>query len=480
MLSESTKSINSLHFIGIAGSGMCPLAVIAKSRGFKVSGSDLGSGRNHILLKKMGITLYQDHKAQNAMAADALVISTAIKDNNPELQWAQKNNIPVYHRSELLAELATPYHLITVAGTHGKTTTAAMLAYLLDIHKQDPMVVVGGHMHHFDASWHIGSGKYFIAEADESDGSFLSYRPATGVLNNIDKDHLDHYGDFRQVKKAFNQYLCNITSDGSAIISTDDKHSLEAFHTFHGKKISYGGSESSDFRVSSLKTEGKYVKFSLEHQSKAFQCKLKSIGVHNVANALAAVVTAYSIGLPIQKSLDALKHFPGVARRLSIISESPSLKIIDDYAHNPGKISASIQAVGEAFPDHDVFVIFEPHRFSRLDTMYNEFIHSFTKASQVYVTPIFSAGEEPNDRYNPGSIATDIERASSVDSFPYVSEEQVLNSISQGKQNKLVVLTVGAGDSSKIAFSIKRCSIANQENKLTEGAPAQPEAKKTE
>ena len=466
---ESVKQVKSLHFVGIAGSGMCPLAIIAKSKGYQVTGSDLSRGKNRDILDENGIMVYPHHDEQNAIHADALVISSAIKNDNPELRWANANKLPVYHRSDLLAKISDTYHLVTVAGTNGNTTTSAILSYLLDIHIQDPLSVVGGHMHHFDASWHLGKGPHFIAEADESDGSFLKYQPTTSLLNNIDKDHLDHYGNFDRVKSAFNQYLNNTKPNGTTVISVDDEASYEAYKAYKGKKISFGTKRASDFQASDIKVDGQFVNFQLKHKEQNYACRLKSIGPHNVANAVAAIATSFSLGLPIQKSADALKSFPGVARRLSIIFESPQLTMIDDYAHNPGKIAASIEAVATAFPDHDVFVIFEPHRFSRLDTMYNEFIHSFTKASQVYVTPIYAAGEEPSDRHNSSTIAADIYRASSVDSYPYVNEDQVLNIISHRNHKKVVILNVGEGDSSKIAYSIKRCAIAKQKDTSTKG-----------
>lgn len=476
MTQELNHPIKSLHFVGIGGSGMCPLAIIAKSKGYMVTGSDLSNGRNVSILKDHGIEVSPNHLKENMLHADAIVVSSAIKPENPEVLEAKRKNLPVLHRSYLLAKFSASHHLITVAGTHGKTTTSAILSYLLEVIEEDPMAVVGGHMLHFDASWHIGEGKYFVAEADESDGSFLGYSPNTAILNNIDKDHLDYYGGFDGIKSAFEQYLSNIKKGGTAIVGTNDPNSHKVYSNYTGKKLSFGTSEFNDLYATDLTVEGQYVKFKLYIQDRHFDCKLKSIGPHNVANALAALAALYSLGLPMQPAIKALSNFPGVARRLSIIYDKPSIKVIDDYAHNPGKIEASIEAVRAAFSNHDVFVIFEPHRFSRLDTMYNEFIHSFTKASQVYVTPIFSAGEVPNDQYNPQIIAEDINRASCVDSYSYDNEEQVLGSRDRRNPNKIVVLTVGAGESSKIAFAMKRYAIATQETTFSKRATAKSEA----
>lgn len=455
--SKQSSPFKRVHFIGIGGSGMLPLAHMAIALGHRVTGSDLQSSEQLKKLEKKAAKIYSSHHEDNIAHCDLIVISSAIKNNNIELLAAKKQSLQIMHRSEFLQFLTKGKKTIAVAGTHGKSTTSAMITHILEYAGYSPLSVVGGHMLNYDQSWLHGKGEYFVIEADESDGSFLNYTPFLSVITNIDNDHLDHYGNFDQILNSFSKFISNTVDDGSIVINWDDRNLAQLTQDIEIDRLAFGKSIGSDIRL--LKYEIKEAKTKLDVMVERDRLKihLPLIGYHNVLNALSAITAARTLEVDNKAIIAALESFKGVNRRLTNIYQSieHKLAIFDDYAHNPSKIEASIAAIAEAYPDRKIFTIFEPHRYSRLQTMYNEFISCFTESHYVAVLPIYAAGEPKDNSINEKSLAKDIGNASatkvySFDKFP--TPKQILDT---HNPDHTIYLTVGAGICNQLAYQLR-------------------------
>lgn len=451
---ESLKG--TLHLVGVGGSGMFPLALVALSRGVKITGSDAKESKNTAQFLSRGGSLKIGHSAENIPEdCQALVISSAIKADNIELQTAKQRGIPVFHRSDLLRALLDKKRSITIAGTHGKTTTSALIAHMLHVAGLNPDAIIGGTMQNYDSSALIGSGEWIVAEADESDGSFLKYRPDVAVLTNVAADHLDHYGTHEAITTAFQAYLGHIKENGWAVVCWDDKGAQEVGRHYMAQKISYGTKLGCEVRSRVLHSEKGQTEFEAIVEYERVPIKLPLIGLHNVSNALAALAVAKVIGIPLPVAASALQSFGGVARRLERVAASHLSAIYDDYAHNPGKIAASLEALKKSWPNHEIIAVFQPHRYSRLDTMYNEFMRSFVAADRVYVLPVYAAGEKPTKPYHPSDLARDVNQFSKTDAFGFEDFTQCLRELSKDILTPTVVVTLGAGDVWQIAHKLR-------------------------
>ena len=450
-----TKNIKGpIHLIGIGGTGMSPLAEIALHRGLAVTGSDIGQSQVTMYLESLGAKIFSDHVASNIAGAGTVVISSAIKQDNPELAAAYLDGIPVIHRSDFLQFLMIGKKSITVSGTHGKTTTSALIAHMLYKLGLNPSAAIGGRLVEFGTSALCGDGDFFVAEADESDGSLLKYSPHVSVITNIDKDHLDFFKDIDDILRYFERYLKNTSPEGKCIIGWGNKNSQELGKNLGRDIVSFGQRIGSEVRLlHSEKIEGG-IEFEFMAGKSKLSCILPLYGEHNVLNALCAISVAYALELDVQKAALTLRDFKGVARRLEPTFYTPDLIVFDDYAHNPGKISACISGLRETFATHVIHVIYQPHRYSRLETMYMDTVTAFTSADEVVVLPVYAAGERLNASLTPEKLAIDIGRHSKTktkwfDDFPSCAQYVKIVNKTQD-----IFLCLGAGDISQFAHNL--------------------------
>ena len=388
-----------IHFIGIGGIGMSAIAKILFQKGFKISGSD--QNENLIIkdLKKKGVKVFKNHSTSNVDDVDIVVYSSAIKKNNVELKAAKKKNIPTFSRAMMLAEVMRLKPSITVAGSHGKTTTTSLIACILENAGLDPTVINGGIINSLGANAKLGDGKFIIAEADESDGSFTLLPSTIGIINNIDLEHLDFYKNIDEIKKVFIKYAEQIPFYGFLCICNDDKNSKSIIKRINSKQIiTFGTSESSDFKAQNMKTlENSISSFdicvNLKLKKIIKNIKVPLIGKHNILNALCAFSVCYHLKIPVRKISEGLRKFSGVKRRFSILNRNTKSLIIDDYAHHPNEIKTTLESL-KKITRNKVVAIFEPHRYTRVNGLLEEFLESFSKADFIFILPIYSAGEK--------------------------------------------------------------------------------------
>ncbi len=437
---------NLVHFIGIFGSGMRPLAQLAKLMGYEVQGSDLSniervSDLGHIVRR---------HDSMGWLPAGIIVYSSAISKENPELLSALESSnlgIKVFHRSEFLDRLMSQHKQILVTGTHGKSTTSSIITHILDDLQLDPTAVIGAVMSRYGDSLRFGKGTYFIAEADESDGSFLSYHPHVAVVTNVDLDHLEFYKTYDNLKSYFSKFTDLVTNEGTSVLYWDQDWARNIVKLSpHKNFLTFGLNIGCDVRAVNLSSLGFKTSFLAIVERDQIPIEIPLIGTHNVLNALAALSTTRVLGQNIQKAAESLKSFNGVHRRLSKILENSEVRIFDDYAHNPGKMTACINSLKDSYPNFPLIVIFQPHRFSRLETMYEEMLSSFKKADLVIVTPVYSAGETDFGLYSPFTIAQDLGKLSQTKAIGCTSLDEVIPLIKECHLSNPSILTLGAGD----------------------------------
>lgn len=389
------QKFRKLHFIGIGGMGMRALAEILIEKGMKLSGSDQKDSDYLRFLKSQGADIYIGHAAEHIEGADGIVISSAISADNPELVAAKKKGIPVYHRSDVLAAVFHWGRGIAVAGAHGKSTTSAMIGALFRDAGTDPTIVLGGAVDYLHGNSCLGEGKYVIAEADESDGSFLKFMSHLAVVTNIEDDHLDHYGTVENIKKAFVEFVSHVDADGAAIVCTDSEGVRDVLPQLSRPVITYGTNETADYRAVNKRYDKETMLFDVEHKGKILgTISLRIPGTHNVRDALAAVVTGLFCGISFKTIAKSLSQFVGVKRRFETKAYIDGVWILDDYAHHPTEIAATLSAAKE-IGAHRVVCAFQPHRYSRTKLLIDEFALAFDAADKLYFTDIYAASEAP-------------------------------------------------------------------------------------
>ncbi len=390
------KKIQHIHFVGIGGSGMSGIAEVLLNLGYKVSGSDLKATSVTDRLEKLGVLIAIGHRPQNIEGAHVVVTSTAVSSQNPEVMAAKTKSIPVIPRIEMLAEIARLKYTIAIAGTHGKTTTTSMVASVLQAGGFDPTVVVGGRLKHLDSGARLGKGEYLVAEADESDGSFLKLSPALAVITNIDNDHLDFYGTFDKIADAFVEYAGRVPFYGCVIACLDDPHVRAHLARMSRRIVTYGFGQAARLQAANVCFPEGCSEFEvLEKGTSLGKVRLQVPGRHNILNALAAVAVGLEVGIAFKQIAEGLGTFEGVGRRLELKGERDGWTVIDDYGHHPTEIRATLSALRDRYPQRRLVVLFQPHRFSRTQALWNEFAHSFDQADRVYVMDIYPAGEDP-------------------------------------------------------------------------------------
>jgi UDP-N-acetylmuramate--alanine ligase len=458
-------TIRRIHFIGIGGSGMSGLAEILVSQGYEVSGSDSKKSTITERLSEKGAHVYIGHEAKHVEKAQVVVVSSAISKHNSEWLAAVSHKIPVIHRAEMLAELMRLKFGILVAGTHGKTTTTSLLATVLQDLALDPTVVIGGKLNHLGTSAKLGEGELFLAEADESDGTFLKLSPTVAVLTNIDRDHLDHYGSLDEILLAFRAFVEKIPFYGALCACLDDPLVQGLLSQVRRKVITFGLRTDADITAKDIEFRGFETHFTPVVFGKAQErTVLRMPGRYNVCNALASYAVAAYLEKDFARVARSLSEFTGVLHRFTVLGTVSGVTIVDDYAHNPKKIATLLEGIRESFPNHFVCAVFQPHRYSRVKHQLDEFAQSFQKADAVIVTPIYSAGEQPQAGATseilarrihdasfhkaPGRVhtASDLSEAAQLGAQLLKTSRASDASLTQEAKGGAILVTMGAGD----------------------------------
>jgi UDP-N-acetylmuramate--alanine ligase len=390
--------VRHVHFVGIGGVGMSGLAEILRSLEFEVSGSDLKEGGTTRRLASMGVRIDVGHAAQNVRGVDVVVYSSAIDEKNPEIAEARALGIPVIPRAEMLAELMRVKYGVAIAGSHGKTTTTSLVATVLRNAGLDPTVVVGGKMAALGSNARLGAGDLLVAEADESDGSFLRLTPTIGVVTNIDPEHLDHYGTLPKLKDAFIEFAAGVPFYGLAVLCLDHPHVQDILPRIARRHVTYGVSPQADYCARGITFRGLETSFNAYRRGVPLGgFTVKMPGAHNVLNCLAAIAVADELEVPLDVTKQSLATFGGVARRFTVVGEVGGVVLVDDYGHHPAEIRATLEAAQRAYPgdDHRIVVAFQPHRHTRTRDLFDDFTRAFNQADVLLVTDIYAAGEQP-------------------------------------------------------------------------------------
>jgi UDP-N-acetylmuramate--alanine ligase len=452
------RSAQRVHFIGIGGYGMSAIARVLLEMGYTVTGSDIARQESTDKLAGQGARIFIGHRAEHVRGADLVVYSTALPVDNEERLAAERWNIPVMHRSQMLARLLNDRSGIAVAGTHGKTTTSSMIALVMETCGLDPTYIIGGEILNMNTNAKAGRGKYVVAEADESDGSFLEYRPEIAVVTNIEPDHLEHYGgDFGRLKEAYMRFLDNIRPGGLAVLCVDDEDVREAIHCLAGsdrRVVTYGLSREADLTAADIELGDRRSSFTVLREGKPLgTLRLSVPGRHNVSNALAAMAVCLEAGVPFEEIARAIVEFRGAKRRFQVLEESDGMIVIDDYAHHPTEIAATIQAA--KMTGKRIIAVFQPQRYTRTFFLLDAFSRAFADADEAVVTDIYSpAGEERIEGVHARRLAELIARNSNPNVTYVPTKEEALEFIWAKMKPGDLVLTMGAGDIWKTAHQL--------------------------
>jgi len=453
--------INCIHFVGIGGSGMSGIAEVLLNQGYKVSGSDLQSTSVTDRLAVMGAVIYIGHDAQHIHQADVVVTSTAVAGNNPEVQAARQARIPVVPRAVMLAELMRLKRGIAVAGTHGKTTTTSLVACVLAAEGLDPTFVIGGRLNSAGANAGLGQGDYLVAEADESDASFLNLLPVMAVITNIDADHMDTYGhDIARLKQAFIEFVQRLPFYGSAIVCSDDAFVREIMPLISRPMITYGMGEEAQIRAVDVKAQGTKMVFTvLRHLgtvgAQPLMLSLNLPGHHNVQNALAAIAVATELGVSDEAIVRALGSFGGVGRRFSVsgpytADKGGTFAVVDDYGHHPVEMAATLAAARGAWPEKRIVLVFQPHRYTRTRDCFEDFVKVIGSADAVLLTEVYAAGEPAIVAADGRSLARGVRVAGKVEPLFIEDVQDLPAAIRAFAAEGDVFVVMGAGSISTV------------------------------
>jgi UDP-N-acetylmuramate--alanine ligase len=466
---QPMRRIQRVHFVGVGGAGMSGIAEVLVNQGFAVSGSDLVESATTRRLRKLGVTVYQGHDAKHIEGADVLVVSTAVSEANPEVLAAREARIPVVPRAEMLAELMRFRRGIAVAGTHGKTTTTSLTASLLAEAGLDPTFVIGGLLNAWGSHAKLGAGQYLVAEADESDGSFLLLQPVVALVTNIDRDHLEAYDhSFDNLRKAFLEFLHHLPFYGAAVLCIDDPQVAELVPLVTRAVITYGLSEQADVRVSALRQEGRMMHFQahLPGLAEPLDVSLNLPGVHNVRNALGAMAVAWDLGLDLPAICSSLASFQGIGRRFVEVGEfdlpAGSVRVVEDYGHHPSELNATMSAARQGWPDRRLVVVFQPHRFSRTRDLFDEFSQVLATADAVILTDIYPAGEQAIDGIDSGALCQSIRARGRVNPVLISNVHDLPQELPAMLEDNDLVLLLGAGNIGAIAQAMRESGFSTR------------------
>ena len=441
-----------IHFVGIGGIGMSGLALIMKRMGFNVQGSDVLINKNIERLKKDKIKINIKHTKKNIMKATIMVISSAIRKNNPELIEAKKKKLPIYKRGEMLANIVSLTKNIVVTGSHGKTTTTSLLASIFSKTKLDPTIINGGVLNAIKSSAKLGKSDWCILEADESDGSFIHVPPTYSIITNIDREHMDYYNSINDLKNLFIKFINKVPSFGKSFICIDDKNNKDLLRKIKIKNFyTYGVNPKSQFRIKNIKQVKEFSEFDLvinlpgKKNIIINKIKIPLLGIHNILNSTAAIAVALSIGISKNIIKSGLKEFKGVQRRFNKIFTYRETNFYDDYAHHPTEIKEVLNGVRAAYKKEEVICVFQPHRISRLKDLKKEFSLSFKKADTVILCPIYTAGEKIKLGFHYSSFAKDIIKKSKIKLYMVNDQYELAKLINNTIYGKKIVVGMGAG-----------------------------------
>ncbi len=441
-----------IHFIGIGGIGMSGLSLIMKGKGFKVQGSDLNSNKNVDRLKKEKIKVFIGQKKQNLKNATIVVISSAIKKNNPEVIEAKRKNLPIITRGKMLAHIVSLMKNIVVVGSHGKTTTTSLITSIFQKTKLDPTIINGGVINSINNTAKLGRSDWSILEADESDGSFVHIPPTYSIITNIDREHMDFYKSMDDLKNYFIQFIEKVPSFGKSFICIDDKVNNDLIKKIKSQNFfTYGTSNSSNFLIKDIKQGINFSEFNLQvnipNKKKIIIKKIKIplLGIHNIRNSVAAAAVALTVGISISNIKKGLLNFKGVERRFNKIFTFNNIDVYDDYAHHPTEIKFVLEGVKKVYKNYDKICVFQPHRISRLKDLRKEFSYAFLNADTVILCPIYSAGEKIKLGFNYLNFAKEIIKNSNVKLFLVNDNYHLAKFLKKNMRGKKIIIGMGAG-----------------------------------
>ncbi|MDD7910321.1 UDP-N-acetylmuramate--L-alanine ligase [Pseudovibrio exalbescens] len=453
--------IGPVHFVGIGGIGMSGIAEVLHTLGYTVQGSDMSENANVQRLREKGIAVHVGHSAENLDGAEVLVISSAIKKDNVELVAARERSLPVVRRAEMLAELMRFKQAVAIGGTHGKTTTTSMVAALLDAGGKDPTVINGGIINAYGTNARMGEGDWMVVEADESDGTFIKLPADIAVVTNIDPEHLDHYGDFDGVRAAFRQFVENVPFYGFAVMCLDHPEVQALVGQIEDRKIiTYGTTPQADVRFKDVRMQGGKSIFTVViddrrggEPQELVDLVLPMPGLHNVSNATAAIALAMQLGITGDEVRTGLASFGGVKRRFTHTGSWNGVEIFDDYGHHPVEIKAVLHAARES-TDGKVVAVMQPHRYSRLESLFDDFCACFNDADTVIIAPVFAAGEQPIEGFDQASLVSGLKAGGHRSVYALEGPEKLAEVVAQVAEDGDYVLCLGAGNITQWAYKL--------------------------
>jgi UDP-N-acetylmuramate--alanine ligase len=441
------RKTNHIHLIGIGGAGMSGIAEVLLNLGYAVSGSDLAPSDVTQRLQRQGATVFQGHAAAHMQGADVVVVSSAVKADNPEVVTARQLHIPVIPRAEMLAELMRMKYGVAVAGTHGKTTTTSLIATILARAELDPTVVIGGRLNSLGSNAKLGQGDYLVAEADESDGSFLMLSPTIGVVTTVDAEHLDFYGNLEAIKEAFLQFINKVPFYGCSVVCLDQPNIQSLVPHIHKRFVTYGLTRQADYMARDVQFNGPRSQFDVYRDHERLgRFSLNLPGVHNVYNALAAIAVGQELDVPLTTMSKALEEFSGIHRRFEIVGTHGGATVVDDYGHHPEEIRQTLRAAKAVWPEDRLVVVFQPHRYTRTQFLLQDFYTAFNEADVLILLDIYAASETPIPGISSQRLYEGIKGHGHRQIYYLPERDHVLPLLRQLMQEHDILMTLGAGD----------------------------------
>ena len=459
---KSPKNLGIIHFIGIGGIGMSGIAEILFQSGYQVQGSDLNKSNNTTRLENLGIKIYIGQKKSNIVNAKIIVVSTAISETNEEFLAAKKLFLPIVHRSEMLGELMRLKQSIAVAGTHGKTTTTSLIAKMIEENGMDPTIINGGIISSLNSNARLGNGEWMVVEADESDGSFAKLNPTAAIITNIDLEHLDYHKTEENLEIAFFNFVSSIPFYGFVCLCIDNPRTQKLISKLENKKvITYGMSANADIRATNISYKNNKMIFSLnitnnkKFEKIVYEIEFSMIGIHNIQNALATIATGIELKIPLAKIKKTLKNFTGVQRRFQKVGNFKNTIIIDDYGHHPVEINSALAAARLLAPENKIFTVFQPHRYSRLRDLFDEFCRSFNDADIVLLLDVYSAGEKPIKNFESSNLEHGLTNYGHKNVLYLRDQNHLAKALIKLIQPNDLIICLGAGSITKIANNLE-------------------------
>jgi UDP-N-acetylmuramate--alanine ligase len=439
--------LNHIHFVGIGGVGMSGIALVLKNLGYEVTGSDITKTVLTDSLANKGIPIYYQHDQGNCVGASVVVYSSAVSQNNPEIRYAKENKIPVIQRAEMLAELMRMKYSIAISGTHGKTTVTSMIGTMLEHAGMNPTVIIGGKIVGADTGAKLGKSEYLVAEADESDRSFLLLYPTIAVVTNIEREHLDYYRNITEIRNAFIQFVNKTPFFGSVILGIDCKSVERIVPDVKRESITFGIKKQAQVRAENIKLRNFYSLFALRYNGQSYDFKLNQAGKHNIENALATICVGLKLEIPLPIIQKALENFTGVHRRLEKVGEKNGVAVFDDYGHHPTEIKATLKTLRHAFSQRRIIAIFQPHRYTRTQSLAKTFNNCFNPSNTVIITKIYAASEPLLPGISSELIINAIKRLRRHPEIIYQENQQnIIEFLLNYVKPNDVIITLGAGN----------------------------------